>query len=454
MDRVLKVLGYKLHFFAILVLLAGPTNLFSQDKFYNYYTDGLKFAKKGDWSRSLVALQSAASLEFEDTNKKRTYGTRFIKYFPHREMGVAYYNLGEYENARKELDLSIAYKKSKRTKEYLNKLSSGEEAPAPKTPQPLWDQALAAALGSAEIVEELAPETIPAKPAEDLGGLEPIAEPAVEVASEPAPLPTTETPAEPLPITVAVPSVTAPAVSALTPILNYDPSSIIQVGSRLSIAVLPFVDKGESQDLGATISEVLVAELVAFRRFKVIERAAMETFMVEQDLAMMGMVEEGSAAQAGKMAGADVIIMGSIHLASGYSQISMRLIDTETGETIAAHEAQIPGADLRSIQQLIKRATVLIYNDLPLMVGYIVNVDADQVYLDLGSAAGIRRGFKFIAYTEGDPIVHPVTGEVLGSKVTKLGELLVVQVQERLSVAKLISDEGATINVGDRVVTK
>lgn len=58
MDRLLKVLGYKLHFYGILNLLAGPTNILSQDKFYNYYADELKFARKGDAAQQPVAVGS------------------------------------------------------------------------------------------------------------------------------------------------------------------------------------------------------------------------------------------------------------------------------------------------------------------------------------------------------------------------------------------------------------
>ncbi|HCV42899.1 MAG TPA: hypothetical protein DGH68_05410, partial [Bacteroidetes bacterium] len=91
----------------------------SQTKFYNYYNTGLEYVEKGDWERAIGELRSAISLEFEDTDMKRTYGTRFMKYFPHREMGVAHYNLSEFEAARKELELSLAYVQSSRGEEYL-----------------------------------------------------------------------------------------------------------------------------------------------------------------------------------------------------------------------------------------------------------------------------------------------------------------------------------------------
>ena len=89
------------------------------EKFYTYYDKGAKFMAKGEWERAIEELKSAISLEFEDAKRKRTYGTRFIKYFPHRDIGICYYNLGEYDDAMGELQLSYAYKKEKRTKQYI-----------------------------------------------------------------------------------------------------------------------------------------------------------------------------------------------------------------------------------------------------------------------------------------------------------------------------------------------
>jgi len=109
----------RLAFSLIASLLFACAPGFSQTKFYNYYDSGLEYIEKQDWLRAIEELRSAASLEFEDADMKRIYGTRFIEYFPHRELGVAYYNLKEFESARKELELSIAYASTGRAEEYL-----------------------------------------------------------------------------------------------------------------------------------------------------------------------------------------------------------------------------------------------------------------------------------------------------------------------------------------------
>ncbi|MFZ4622189.1 MAG: hypothetical protein ACOYNS_16635, partial [Bacteroidota bacterium] len=114
--------------FGILFFISA---LSAQNKFYNYYTNGLDYMEKQDWVRAIAEFKSAASLEFEDVQRKRTYGTRFIEYYPHREIGIAHYMLGENANAKKELELSIAYRTTDRAEDYFKKISGGILPPKP-----------------------------------------------------------------------------------------------------------------------------------------------------------------------------------------------------------------------------------------------------------------------------------------------------------------------------------
>jgi len=73
--------------------------------------------------------------------------------------------------------------------------------------------------------------------------------------------------------------------------------------------------------------------------------------------------------------------------------------------------------------------------------------------LDIGSAHGLMKGTKCIVFREGEVIKHPTTGQILGKKVTKLGEISVVEVQEKMAIAKVLNKEG-TIQTGDKIVVK
>jgi len=415
-----------------------PSPLISRDRFYNYYDEGLKFIEKGDWLRAITAFQSTISLEFEDTKRKRTYGTRFIQYYPHREMGIAYYNLGEYDNARKELELSMAYKTTKRAEEYLEKMGVLAEAPIPE--ERVTSEELKRIAEEKERIR--AEEERLAKERERLA-LEEVRRREEDLKRQKALLEEERRRAEEKKKKII-----------LAGALAYDPSKVTQVGSRLSIAVLPFEIKGMAVHIGETVTEKMITQLVNLRRFKVIERQAMDNIMKEQALTMTGMVDEKAAVRVGRIVGADVIVLGSVNVLPGFGKVNARLIDTETSETIVAKEAQTRDPNIENIEKLVEDLSIMIYNDLPIVEGYIVNVEPDLIYLDIGSEVGVRKGTKCVAFSEGAEIVHPITGEVLGKKVIKLGELVVIQVQEKLAMAKFAEDEKGTVKLGDKVVVK
>lgn len=403
-------------FISMIMIIPNHSNrLLAQEKFYNYYDKGITYMEKGDWQRAIIELKSAVSLEFEDAKKKRTYGTRFIQYFPHREMGIAYYNLGEYDQAMGELQLSIAYKKSDRAEDYINRMSYNGSQIAVKEPDYQKQE---------EVMEDIA--VIPEKP-----------ETVVE-----------EPPVKSWPDEKMVESYKVP-VGALT----YDPNKVTQVGSRLAIAVMPFEANENALNLKESVTQKMITQLVNLRRFRVIERGAIEQVMQEQAFTLSGMVSEDTAIEVGKIVGADVIILGSITVEIGFGKVNARGIDIETGETIVAKEATSGNTSIDNIEKLVEGVAIMIYNDLPLVEGYVVSLEDDLLYLDIGSEVGVRKGTKCVAFQEGEVIKHPVSKKVLGRKVKKLGELIVVQVQEKMATARVVSQE-SSIGVGDKVVVK
>ena len=424
----------------LLMLTLMTTFLHALEKFYQYYDKGEEYMLRGDWMRAIEEFKSAASLEFEDSKKMRTYGTRFIKYFPHREMGIAYYHLGELDKAKDELELSIAYKKSKEAEEYLEKVLRG----IPPGQEIVVQEEIIE-----EVIEKKQKEVVeePEKKEEIKKEPEKVVVIEEDVIEREKPIiPTLKKDEER--VKLEPPKDKVP-IGALT----YDPSKVTQVGSRLSIAVMPFETKGQAQEFEFTLMEKLITQLVNLRRFRVIERGAMDQVMNEQALGMSGMVDEETAVEVGKLAGADVIVVGTINIAEGFGKVSARGIDTETAETIVAKESQTGEPSMSNLESLVENIAILIYNALPLVEGYIVNAEESEIYLDIGSNVGIRKGTKCVAFREGDEIIHPITKEVLGTKVTLLGELIVTQVQEKMSIAKILAKEGS-IKIGDKVVVK
>jgi TolB-like protein len=411
------VLLKKLLCASVLVLLASAPSR-AQHKFYNYYNNGLEYEEKGDWLRALSEFKSAASLEFEDTPTKRTYGTRFIEYYPHREIGIAHYNLGEFGDAKKELELSTAYKTSERAQEYLKKISGG-----------------------------VVPTSLPVKVAQS--------EPAKLAAGEnskPEPAKKSQPILKTDQSAAVKQSAQAGSLEAEVS-LTYDPNRVTQIGSRLALAVVPFEGKGDAKKFVDEVTEKMITKLVNLRRFKVIERSALDKIMKEQKFQASGIVDEKTVVQLGKISGADAMIVGSITFVSGIGKVSARVIDVETTETIAARDASISAPSTEIIDRVVENVAAMIYNDLPLVEGYVVKIDQDMLYIDIGLDRGVRKGTKCVVFREGESIKHPITGEVLGKKVTKLGELVVIQVQDKLASVRTVEKE-EELKVGDKVVVK
>jgi len=82
--------------------------------------------------------------------------------------------------------------------------------------------------------------------------------------------------------------------------------------------------------------------------------------------------------------------------------------------------------------------------------GYVVSLPAGEVYIDLTEEELMRPGMELLVYREGEDIVHPVTGDVLGKYEQKLGYLTIREVDEKYSVGTL-SEGAGEVAAGDRV---
>ena len=398
-------------FFVIPYLLLGFTLGFSQTKFYNYYDAGLEYIEKGDWLRAIEELRSAASLEFEDADMKRIYGTRFIEYFPHRELGVAYYNLKEFETARKELELSVAYASTERAEEYLD-LAKNRVPPARAAEMKRAAEEAEARQREMERAERDKEQRAP----------------AIEPSTE---------------------SILPPGA------LTYDPTKVRQVGGRLTLAVLPFQEKGESRNLGEPATDRMVTQLVELRRFKVIERAKLEEVLQEQRLQVSGVVDDRTAVDVGRVAGADAIVVGNVSVIGPTTTVSARVIDTQSSEVIVAKNTRADRTDLEDVEKLIESVAIMIYNELPLVQGSVINTEGNVMYIDVGSDKRIRRGSRCVAFREVGDLLDPTTGALIDKKVKMLGEVQVEEVLERASKVELVKMEtGEEIKVGDKIVVK
>ncbi|MCR4439933.1 MAG: FlgO family outer membrane protein [bacterium] len=364
-------------------LHAAPTPQWHAD-----YVQGLQAAQEGRLQEAVQLFQQALKVRAKDSAKQRAQGTTFIEYYPHRELGICYYYLGDLENARRELNISLSQAPTPRARRFLDLVNRGQ-AP-PKGEVPPFDE-------------------------------------------QPPPL-GKEPPAKPT---------------------EREPTGPTAVGERLSIAVLPFASKGIGRELGQIdLLDKVITELVNLNRFKVIERAQLEKILAEQQLGMSGVLDASTAAQIGKGIGVDAVMIGSITQGGNSVTIDARLIDTETATIISAKDAFVTGISLQSLSQMISELAGKFRDDFPLANGYVIGIDGSRVTLDLSSSSGLKKGRKCIIYREGAPIVHPVSGKVIGRMIDELCEVQVTDVFESYSLATVTKTKAGAPALRDRVITK
>ena len=91
-------------------------------RWWNYYERALSFADGEFYEEAIVDLKEAIKKRDEDQRMARTYGMHFIDYFPHRELGIVYYLMGNLEDAQSELELSIGHYPSAKANFYVDRV--------------------------------------------------------------------------------------------------------------------------------------------------------------------------------------------------------------------------------------------------------------------------------------------------------------------------------------------
>jgi tetratricopeptide (TPR) repeat protein len=87
---------------AVVLLLALATA--AHASWYDDYDAGVAAARGGNWNTVIAKMSSAIKGNPTENNKARTYGAIFINYHPYYYRGVAYLNVGKYEQAITDLE--------------------------------------------------------------------------------------------------------------------------------------------------------------------------------------------------------------------------------------------------------------------------------------------------------------------------------------------------------------
>jgi TolB-like protein len=89
---------------------------------WNYYERGLSFAEGEFYQEAIADFTQAVNQRPQDQRTARTYGMHFIDYFPHREIGIVYFQMGNLADAKLELELSLDHFPSAKAHFYLDQV--------------------------------------------------------------------------------------------------------------------------------------------------------------------------------------------------------------------------------------------------------------------------------------------------------------------------------------------
>jgi len=134
--------------FALSLMLFAFVTGVANASWYDDYDAGLNAARTGNWSAVVQKMTAAIKGNPKEQNKAKTYGTIFINYHPYYYRGVAYMNLGKYDEAVADLERASGpgpenlgsiemLMDSAKTKLKLAAASAPEPEPTPTRPEPV-----------------------------------------------------------------------------------------------------------------------------------------------------------------------------------------------------------------------------------------------------------------------------------------------------------------------------
>jgi hypothetical protein len=224
----------------------------------------------------------------------------------------------------------------------------------------------------------------------------------------------------------------------------------------------------------------LIDRLNASRKFEVVGRSDLNSVLQEQELANSGNVapDDPNAAQEGQLAAAKYLLVATIDdfedatetieltnlNRTGYKRkirlsTTAKIYDSTTGKLMESVNVRLERKDDRmdrpEVSRNAEQTDVLLLDitrdaaeeistrvaDIVFPIRVLVKRDT-QITINRGEGAGMEVGQTFNVFAEGEELVDPDTGEVLGSEEVLVGKARIISVRAKLSTAEVLEDMG------------
>lgn len=202
----------------------------------------------------------------------------------------------------------------------------------------------------------------------------------------------------------------------------------------LTVWVMEFDIRGHSLMEGEDVllASALQERLLEHGRVQLVERAVLDKLLTELKLSKSRLTDRNTALTLGRLLAARLILTGKIIHSGPQTQVSARLIETETGRIVASASESTAGSAQASL--LADRLTAPLLEkaaDVFRLRGKVASVEGDGVELNIGRNVGVEKGQRF----------GPIGGEPL---------LTVASVMPETAVARM-ADGAEPLPVGVRV---
>ena len=123
---------------------------------------------------------------------------------------------------------------------------------------------------------------------------------------------------------------------------NLTDYSTFKVEKSTPAAVLPLAPSAPDLASNAEyFGERLLLTAVKNQTFKLVERKSLQSVLAELELQLSGLADEKTAARAGELLGADILVTGSVYRRDGKYEIFLRLIRVSTAEVLSVARARV-----------------------------------------------------------------------------------------------------------------
>lgn len=261
--------------------------------------------------------------------------------------------------------------------------------------------------------------------------------------------------------------------------VSSEPASVRPMGPKKRIGIAGFTASAGNDaappGLAALAQDMITVALQNSHAFVLVEREALAQVLKEHSLGQLGVLNERTAAQAGRILGLQAVLMGQVNVDPSTSEIgagffrsstearharvSLRMIDTNTGELWYAESAEghasagsfmIGGhgggqrSDVTLTRQAITQAAHALVGKVAAEAaskpwyGKVMLVRRGQIYISAGSEVGMPAGSTLEVHRLGERI-----GDIGRARGPRVGTMRLVEHQgDKLSLCEPLEGRG------------